>query len=192
MPEASRRTHEMQVRGIALIALREYVNSRLQGEANQRFFSRLPTEVKDIIFEVNGREWYPFSIDTLLREEITREFNPQDPRVAIFDAGLYAANYDISSFIRTLMGFIPVRSILNRAQTLWDKFYRPGKFYAQPLDNGAIFELTEFPSDPLFCPMIDAWLTVAARRLRLQGSKVSETACIHEGDELCRWEVHWS
>jgi hypothetical protein len=190
MSEETTGASQMSVRGISLISIREYVKSRLDGKGLERFFARFPEGEAEIIFTAVKSEWYPFRIQRHLREGIVHEFNPEDPRQAIFDMVEVTANYEISAFLKVILAHLPKRLVLAQIAKLWDKMYRPGKMtLLEGSDNHAVIEVSEFAHDPLFCPTMDAWLTVAARNMDLKNAEVAETACIHRGDERCRWEV---
>ncbi|MBD3287095.1 hypothetical protein GF359_10560 [candidate division WOR-3 bacterium] len=81
---------------------------------------------------------------------------------------------------------------MRRTADLWGKYYRPGRIRFIPRGNNAgVFEVTEFAHDPLFCTTMDAWLQVAAKNMGLKNTRVVQTACIHSGDDHCRWKVSW-
>ncbi len=182
----------MLVRGISLISFREYVKSKLSGKDLEVFFSRLSIEDLQIILSVNKNEWHPFSVQRRLREQIAAWFNPENPKAAIFDACLFTAEYEMSSFLKGIMSFLPVHLVMRQTANLWDKYYKPGKMSAISLgDTRAALELTEFPADKLFGPTMTAWLTIAMKHLGLKNPEASQTADIHDGDNCWRWELYW-
>lgn len=184
---------EMLVRGISLVSLTEYAKSRLCGEDLKRFFAQLPADAARSILKAQKGGWYPFELDRRLREAIVREFNPSSPRKAIYDAGLFAASRETSTFLRAMLSFLSVSLVLDKAQAIWEKYCRPGKFRGTLVNEGhAVVELSEFGADGLFCPRVEAWLVVGAKALKLKDAKVTETACIHSGDDVCRWKITWT
>lgn len=191
----SNRTNDnpgMTVRGISLIAISAYVKSKLDPKRLTEFYTRFPRGEPEMILTAQKGEWYPFKLQRHLREETVKEFNPRDPRQAIFDMVEVTANYEISTFLKAILGYLPAKLVLKKTADLWDKYYRPGKMELVKYDgNHAVFEVTEFSHDRLFCPTMDAWLAVAGKNMRMDEILVKETSCIHRGDELCRWEVTW-
>jgi hypothetical protein len=183
---------EPLVRGISLLSTRRYLRSHLKEVEWEGLLENLHPHHREIIRTVEKGSWYPFDIQRIMREEIAKRFNPGNPRQAILDAYLEATDYEISTFLRGMFSFLPVKLVVGRAAALWGKYYRPGVM--QSVDMGekkVALELTEFPADNLFCPTVEAWLTNASKYQKLKNAKVQETACIHRGDDLCRWEVTW-
>ncbi|MBD3285048.1 hypothetical protein GF359_01620 [candidate division WOR-3 bacterium] len=183
---------QILVRGISLISLGEYVKSRLKSNEERRFFTRLPAMDAEIILTAQKWQWYPFSTQRSLREGIAQRFDPRNPLDAIYDAGYYAAERETSTFLRAMLGFFSPRIVLRNANVIWSKYYSLGKLQGTFVREGfGIVELTGFPSDSKFCPMVTSWLTVASSTLKLSGAEVTKTACMHNNDPLCRWEIHW-
>jgi len=183
---------ELLVRGISIISTREYLKSRLEGPDWKIFVNKLPVDVREVISSASKSEWYPFTHQRLLREEIVRLFNPSSPRQAILDAYLFATRYEISAFLRGIFSFLPVKLVLARAAAVWDKYYNMGDMTAVfTSEKSASLELRDFPGDRLFCPTVEAWLVNAAKYLNLANPRVEETSCVHSGDSLCSWRVLW-
>jgi hypothetical protein len=181
-----------QVRGIALIAIREYVQSRLGLRDAGEFFKRLSCETTHTVLNAQKVTWYPFAMESELRTEIVRWFNPDDPRKAILDLGTFTAKFEINASLKAMIGILPLRLLLKRSQFMWSRLYHPGHFKLRSShETAAVFELTGFHSDPLFCTMVEAWLRTAGEILKLTNVEVSETACIHDGAGRCRWEISW-
>jgi hypothetical protein len=190
---ASEKLPQMLVRGISLISLREYVQSRLKPKDARRLFERLPAVDTEVILSAQKWQWYPFSMQRNLREEIAHHFNPRDPLEAVYEAGLFAAERETSTFHKAMIGFFSVDIVLKNSNKIWTKYYRMGKLTGTFVREGlGVVELSGFPSDPIFCPMITSWLVVAAKALKLPDAKVSETTCIHRGDANCSWDIVWN
>lgn len=190
------------VRGIAIIAVREYVREHLDEEGYSCFLSHLPGEHSRIILEVDRAEWYPVEIIRDLRARVAARFNPQDSRKAAFELGLYTSTFEQSTFLRGIMKHLPLHLILKQAASLWKKFYRPGTMQVveravQGREEGGeegmvALELHDFPAvDPLLCPQFEAWLFTAGKNQNLKNLAVKETLCVHKGDRCCRWEATW-
>jgi hypothetical protein len=192
MPEESTRLPKMLVRGVSLISLHKYLKSRLSEKDIKRFFESMPITHALTVLKAKKWMWYPFDVQRELRKAIARKFNSSRPREAVYDAGLFAALYETSTFLRAMLSFVPVPVVINNSQMIWRKYYSPGKLHGvMASNNHAIVELTEFPSDPIFCPMVESWLVIAAQSLGLKNATVKETACIYKGDICCRWETTW-
>ncbi|MBD3285598.1 hypothetical protein GF359_04020 [candidate division WOR-3 bacterium] len=184
-------TPELLVRGISLISMREYVKTRLAGKDLEQFFTRFPESEEETIVNAKKGDWYPFVIQRHIRENVAKWFNPENPRKAVMDMVAFTADYEISAFLKGIIGILPVHMVLQQSAKVFGKFYNPGKMVAARRgETSATFELTGFPADPLFCPVIDAWIISAGKNMGLD-VKVKETACIHNGDDLCRWEITW-
>lgn len=181
----------MLVRGISLISMREYVKTRLQGDKLKQFFTPFPDGEPDIIFSANKGQWYPFHIQRHMREQAASQFDPSNPRQAVMDMVAFTSDYEISSFLKGIIGILPPHMVLKNSAQVFGKFYQPGNMTALKADDKfSIIELVDFPADPLFCPVIDAWIMSAGRNMGLE-TEVTETSCIHRGDATCRWEVRW-
>lgn len=182
---------DMWVRGISLISISRYVSSKLNDKKLRHFYSRFPEGEPEIILSARKSEWYPFRLQRHLREEIAQELNPHDARKAISEMVEITADYEISAFLRTILSHLPVRLVLRQLPKLWDKMYRPGEMkLLEGSDYHAVIEVSGFAHDPLFCPTMDAWLSVAAANMNLENVAVAETSCIHRGDKVCIWEIH--
>ncbi len=199
------------VRGIAIIAVREYVREHLDEEGYVTFLSHLPVEHSRIVQEANRAEWYPVEIIRDLRARVAARFNPQDARKAAFELGLYTSTFEQSTFLRGIMKHLPLHLILKQAASLWKKFYRPGTMQVfekaiegeggeeegKEGEEGEVgmvaLELHDFPAvDPLLCPQFEAWLFTAGKNQNLKNLAVKETLCVHKGDGCCRWEATWN
>lgn len=190
-PEGPQTPH-MMVRGVSLISLYEYLKTRLDEKQLERFFDLLSPRESLTILSAKKWQWYPFGVQQELRTAIANWFNPQNPRDAVFDAGLFAAVYETSTFLRAILAYLPVRQILKNSQVIWNKYYKPGRLSGKHLSQGhARFELSRFPADAAFCPMITSWLVIAAQTMNLDKARVEETRCVHRGGNSCRWELHW-
>ncbi len=194
MSEQDAHIPQTLVRGVSIIAIREYVNHHLDEAERKGLLSRLPAEDVRTIITADKNEWYPLGIIKRLRAEVAKKFNPDDPRQAAFDIGLFTSTYEQSSFLKSIVRRLPIRLILNRAASLWRKFYRPGDMTLVEAKEGkAVLELRGFPpEDPLLCPQFTAWFFNAGQNKGLKNFKVEETKCIHKGDDCCRWEATWN
>ena len=189
--EGKSKVPELLVRGISLISMREYVKTMLAGEELEEFFSHFPESEEEAISNAKKGEWYPFEIQQHIRENVAKWFNPGNPRKAIMDMVAFTADFEISAFLKGIIGILPVHMVLQQSAKVFGKFYQPGKMVAiREGEYKALFELTDFLADSLFCPVIDAWLISAGKNMGFEPNVV-ETACIHNGDDLCRWEVTW-
>lgn len=183
---------EMLVRGISLISFREYLRAQLTPEEFSEFFSRMPPEETEIILDPDKARWYPFTLQYSLRKHIAEWFDDKEPQQAIFDACLFTADYEMSTFLKGMMSFLPVKLVIRQTANLWHKYYTAGDLRVTSYKSGHIvLELTDFPADELFAPTMTAWLTVASQMLNLKDARVSQTADIHNGDALWRWEINW-
>lgn len=181
----------MLVRGISLISMREYVKTKLNGEEVETFFSRFPPREAEAILGAKRGEWYPFYMQRHIREQVAAEFNPDNPRQAIMDMVAFTADYEISAFLKGIIGLLPVHMVLKQSARIFSKFYQPGRMTAIRMgERHSMFELKDFPADSLFCPVIDAWIMNAGKIMGLE-VEVTETACIHNGGDTCTWEVRW-
>jgi len=193
MPEKNAELPQMLVRGISLISLSDYVKSRLKKDEVRDFFARLPKADSIVIQSAQKWKWYPFFMQRHLREEIANRFNPENPRAAVYDAGLFAATQETSTFLKAMLGFFSPGIVLKNSNVIWRKYYKSGKLRGTLTDDShGIVELTGFSSDPIFCPMVQSWLVVSAKALKLKDAKVTETACIHNDDKVCRWTLAWN
>lgn len=174
-----------------MFAFREYVRTKLEGGSLKAFLSPLGDEERQAVLDVDKAEWYPFDLQKKMRELIVQKFNPRDPEQAVFEACLYTAGYEMSTFLRAIMSFLPVNLVFKQTAAVWDKYYSPGTMHIDTTEGKAVLELREFPADKLFGPVISAWLTVAAKMLELKEAQIKETANIHKGDECWRWVVEW-
>lgn len=180
------------MRGIALIAILEYIRSRFDVAGVSSFMKRLPFDVSHVVINAEKGKWYPFSVEGSLRSHIVEFTNSGEPRKVMGELGRFVASYEIESFLRGIFSFLPLQLVFKRFGNIWSKLYRPGRLLVRSShDLGAVFELAGFASDPLFCPMAQAWLETAAHQLRLKKVKISETLCIHRGARRCRWELGW-
>ncbi|NLI98073.1 hypothetical protein GX441_05360 [bacterium] len=182
---------DMLVRGVSLFALREYMRTKLEGGSLKAFLSPLSDDDKQAILNVEKAEWYPFDLQKKMRELIVRKYNPLDPEQAVFDACIYTAEYEMSTFLRAIMNFLPAKLVFKQTATVWNKYYSRGVMQTIAGDKKAVLELKDFPADKLFGPVVTAWLTVAARMLELNDVLIRQTGNIHKGDECWRWEAEW-
>ncbi|MBN2379781.1 hypothetical protein JXM67_08275 [candidate division WOR-3 bacterium] len=181
-----------EVRGIVFIGIREYIQSKLALGEMDLFIKPLPFEVSYALINAEKGEWYPYSIQVKLHESIANRFDRNHPEKAIYDLGLYLAEFEINAVLRAMFGVFPIKLVASRVQTIWSKFYRKGKATARLVhDKKAVLELREFPTDRLFCSLVEAWMEVAARYLKLKELSVKQTVAIHKGTSLSCWEIEW-
>jgi len=181
-----------QVRGVVLVGIREYIQSKLELGEVDLFLKPLSFEVSYALINADKGEWYPYSIQTELHEAIADRFSRNDPGRAIYDLGLHLAEYEIKNVLRAMFGILPLKLIVNRIQSMWSKFYRPGNATAKlVLEKKAVLEVRDFPTDLGFCALVEAWMEVATRYLKFKNLSYKQTVAIHKGTSLCRWELEW-
>lgn len=182
----------LQVRGIVLISIREYVQSRLKLADAGEFFKLLPFDVTHNAIHAERGKWYPYSMESALHYQVVRWFNPKNERQAILDLGLFTAAYQIKTFLRSMFTFLPLNLVFSRFPAIWSKLYRPGVLTVRShTESSGVFELRGFSGDPLFCYLVQAWLEAACRHLKLKDVDIAETMCVHKGGGCCRWEAAW-
>lgn len=182
---------QLKVRGISVISLREYVRANLDPTEFGHFMTNMfPADV-DTIMNAKRSSWYPFSLQRKLRKAIANHFNPHYPEKAIFEAGLFAASYEISTFLKGMLGNVPLHLILGNVNLIWKKYYNQGTLNAVRERNGVSIHLNDFRSDALFCPLLDAWFKRVFSTIGFRNVTTKKESCIHTGDKCCTWAVTW-
>lgn len=186
---------EIKTRGLTLIQFKRYLVKDFGVEAADKIIDTLPREAaKQVKFADRGG-WYDFETQRLLREAIITHIDPDDPQGVVYRMGLETSSWDFSGFLKPIFSFIPLKTILTQSASLWKKYYDKGKmvlaFYEENQVRQAKLELSDFPSDPHFCPIVTSWMMTALSTLRLLNPRVEHSTCIHMGDDICRFELTW-
>lgn len=182
----------IKTRGLTLIQFKQYLFKTKGILKADEVISSLPLAVADSLYNVKKSEWYPFEYQRLLREAIVKEIDPSDPDEVTFRMGLTTASWDFSGFLKPLFSFIPLETLLNKTASLWSKYYDKGEMKVTAArKTSAELELSSFPSDQYFCPIVTSWLKVALEALKKPNTSVTHDTCIHKGDSLCRFELSW-
>ncbi|MBD3285557.1 hypothetical protein GF359_03820 [candidate division WOR-3 bacterium] len=182
----------IKTRGITLIQFKRYLSETAGEKAALEAISTLPEEQAQSIMNARKGAWYPFETQRLLREVIIAAINPRDPSDVIYDMGLVTASWDFSGFLSSLFSFISKETVLNHAATLWRKYYDRGKMSVVKFEeNRSLIELTDFPCDEHFPPVVSSWMKVAIETLKFRNPVVNTQADDTHKPPLFRFELFW-
>ncbi|NLI98072.1 hypothetical protein GX441_05355 [bacterium] len=179
----------IMVRGVSIISLTEYVRASLDpAEFGHFMLHRLTSDSKTLL-QIQKKEWYPFSLQRKMREVIAEHFNPRDPEKAVYDAGIFAASYEIASFLKGMLVNVPFHLALNNISVMWKKYYNKGTLLINRTDAGVVIELKDFEPDPLFPPLIEAWFTQVFRTMGFLKVEVEDAGTKHSDDPVLQWRI---
>ncbi len=186
---------DIKTRGLTLIQFKRYLVNKFGIDETDRIIETLPRHTANQIKFPDRGAWYEFEIQRQLREAIISRINPSDPYGVIYNMGLVTSSWDFSGFLKPIFSFIPLKTILKQSASLWSKYYDKGNMkvarYQERETKQARLELYDFPSDPLFCPIVTSWMMTALNILKLPSTRVEHTVCIHKGSDLCRFDLYW-
>lgn len=182
----------IKTRGLTLIQFRRYLLEKFGEEETSRVISALPEETAATIINVKKGEWYPFETQRKLREAIIKKIDPKDPLGVMYRMGLVTSSWDFSGFLKPFFSFIPVETILNRSAALWGKYYNQGQMKVAAFEgNTAVLQLSEFPADLHFYPIVTSWMMTALQTLRKPNPKVAYSRVTEQKPEIDRFELSW-
>jgi len=179
-------------RGLTLIQFRRYLVEKLGHKETEEVISILAQDTADVIRNVKKGEWYPFEVQRQLREGIIQHVDSDDPLGVMYRMGLVTASWDFSTLLKPFFSFLSAELILNRSAVLWSKYYDHGEVKVKIFKEGyALLELSDFPSDPHFPPIVTSWMTVALQTLKKKNPRVEHSRCSRNGGELDCFELRW-
>jgi hypothetical protein len=189
MPKEGLSSASIMVRGVSIISLTEYVRTSLDPAEFGHFMLHRFTVDSKTLLQVQKKEWYPFSLQRRMREVIAEHFNPENPEKAVYDAGIFAASFEIASFLKGMLVNVPFHLALNNISVMWKKYYNKGNLQVNRTDSGVEIELKDFKPDPLFPPLIEAWFMQVFRTMGFHKVVVRDFGSESPGDPVLKWTV---
>ncbi|NLI98614.1 hypothetical protein GX441_08155 [bacterium] len=188
----SRPWDELRTRGITLVAMTKYLIEKFGEEEALKVISALPPRESKEIVGAKKSEWYPFETQRLLREAIISNVNALEPLDVTYQLGYFTAQWELSTFLKALFTFIPIKTILKQSAALWGKYYDKGKMTVANFEKGsALLELREFPCDEYFHQLTTSWMIVALETIGVENPKVSYSSDSSATPPILRFLLSW-
>jgi len=181
----------IKTRGITLIQFTKYLSHTFSDNEVGRIYASLPNDTVSIMDQVRKGAWYPFEYQRQLRQAIIQHVDPSDPLGVTYRMGLVTASWDFSGFLKPLFSFISKQTVMKNIATLWKKYYDKGKMELIDFkENYSSMELSDFPCDEYFYPIVTSWMKVAMQTLNTENPKV-EYKVDKSTTGFCRFELFW-
>ncbi len=181
------------IKGVAILGAIKYAKSKDFPGGVQALIAGMPPATREVFQErVYRLAWYSYDIYAHLLEAIDREIGQGD--LALMDElGQFAGEQDMNGFLKAMASLFSIERSLGQAGYFWGKYCDTGTFTATVTAPGeATAELRGFPDiSPGHCHLLTGWLRGVGLALDATTEVVEKTACVHRGDEVCRYRMEW-
>lgn len=166
--------------------VKAWIVEKFGGEKYADFCKILPASISDRLENADQAAWYPVEDSRLLYEKLFSFFGEEH----LPDYVRFYVDKAISGFIRGLVAFLKPLDLAKRSLALWKRFHSTGKPKIEMVSptHGKI-TLADWNHSPIHCKVHTLWFTELARIAGAKDIEVTETHCVHRGDEFCRWDV---
>lgn len=175
------------------MAMNRYLIETLGVEEASKVIAGLQPDAAAEIQHARKGDWYPFETQRLLRAAIVSKIDSSDPEGVTYRLGRFTAQWELSTFLKAMFSFLPLKTILTQSAALWGKYYNQGSMALVEFKKGyALLELSDFPCDPCFHLLTTSWMMVALETVGVENPEVQYSER-KEGDcKVLRFELHWN
>lgn len=184
----------MEIKGTAVIAIRDFVKANHSDKYNE-WFQSLPDDVKPIFSGViDSSNWYPLDEGGLIPTKRAAEmFFNGDYEKGAWNVGEFSANKALNGIYKIFVKASTPGYIIQRASRIFSTYYRPCEMaVVERTEKSVGLEISNMTaSDIVLEYRIAGWIQKA---LEISGAKEIEIdipRSISRGDALTRLNIHW-
>lgn len=184
-----------EVKGTSVAGKRQYVLKHHGEEKLRTVLAQLRDReaAKRLETTVLKSSWYPFDFWVDLTQAIDRVVGNGDGRL-FRPMAAQTAEDDLSTVYKVFFKFTEPMRIFERAEQLWDAYYRPGKNKITKISPTSVeMEIIDFDQPNwAHCESVLGW---AERSVQLTGAKnvrCEHLECRGRGAARCRMRVSWT
>lgn len=185
----------MEIKGTAVIAIRDYVKNNFSGKYNE-WLNTLSENSKKIYQEaIDASKWYPVNEGGIEPTKKAIElFHNGDLEKGAREAGKYSAQKALTGIYKIFVKAASPAYIIERASRIFSTYYQPCKMKVLSNNNGKILlEISELTmSDIVIENRIAGWIEEA---LTISGAKkvlIDFPKSYTKGDPVTHMAISWN
>ncbi len=175
----------MELKGIAFILIKEFVEKALGPGALERVLERVSPETREIFQKPKKHKFYPWKAYVEFEQAVVDEYFDGDARAAR-KIGHYTASLALKREYRLVfVRFKRPEDAVLRLQKLWSLYLRPGKLEVKEIRKGYWqAKLTGFPVNEMYAEHLAGWFEevlehFGAKRVRVSWEKLDGDVLFH-------------
>jgi len=183
----------MEIKGAAVIAIREFVIKKYGTKFND-WINSLSEDSRKIITETTFvSKWYPFN-EAILEplQNACKLFSSGKNNVA-WEYGRFIADYDVKSIYKVFLKIASPSFTIKRAPIIFSTYFKPGNMVVvENNSNRAILQITNFSqSDKNIEFAICGWIERTLEIIGCKKTKVNITKSLTKGDKITEFVLEW-
>ncbi|RJE74400.1 hypothetical protein [Reichenbachiella sp. MSK19-1] len=182
----------MEVRGIMLRGIDDFVSSKHEGKYEQ-WVSKLPQQTSELLGNVSSSSWYNIE-DALLKPlEALCSLAYSDPLRGSWEVGRYSAETGLTGIYKVFVMVSTPSFILKRAPRILTTFYNPSQLeIKESSNNGILVRCTKLPvNSELIEHRIAGWIERAGEICGCVNMKVEILSSMAKGDAVFDLKASW-
>jgi hypothetical protein len=184
----------MEIKGTAVIAIRDYVKTNYK-EKYSEWVSSLPEDSKLIyINAIDSSKWYPLEMGGVVpTRKLADMFYQGDYKNGSWLSGIYSAEKALSGIYKIFVKASSPSFIIDRASRVFSTYYRPCEMSViSKKDNGVRVQISQMTSsDEVIEYRIAGWIQKALEISGAKNVKIEFPKSISKGDAVTELEINW-
>ncbi len=184
----------MEVKGIAIKTIQEFVKEKFLNEYNN-WIDSLPAESRSIIdSRISLTNWYPLESALIIPTKLIGDMFYKDVQKAAYELGVYSSVQAIKGVYKMLVMVSSPSFIVNRASTIMSGYYRPCTMeITKRSKEMAILSIIDFPKPSVIVDYrILGWIKNTMEFSKFNSPKVEMLKSMGQGDSTTDYLVKWS
>ncbi len=182
------------IKGAPMLADIEFIRKEHGENGLKRVLAAMPPEIAKVYRRVPlAGSWYTMETRVAILEAANKEFakNCED---YFFVLGCYQAEHNLNSYYKAFMRMIGPKKIMKMAKVFWGLIYKNSRIEVTAGEKSFSIEVIDYPKTGEYnCHAIRGYLyrtaeISGAEKRNLRGV---ELACIHRGDNHCKFSFEW-
>jgi hypothetical protein len=184
----------MEIKGTAVIAIRDFVKTNYFDRYNE-WLQSLPDNVRSIYAGIiDSSDWYPLGTGGLIPTKRTAEmFFDGDYKKGAWDAGRFSAQKALTGIYKIFVKASSPAYIIQRASRVFSTYYRPCEMaVVNRSEKSVVLEISNMTeSDVVIEYRIAGWIQKALEISGATEIKIDIPQSISRNDEVTRMDIKW-
>ncbi len=184
----------MEIKGTAILAIRDFVKENYKAEFNA-WLDSLPGDSKLIYTNaIDSSRWYPLESGGIMpTKRIAELFFKSDYIKGAMDAGRYSAEKALTGIYKIFVKASSPGFIIERASRIFATYYQPCQMQViEKRDNHVLLEISNMTkSDTVIEYRIAGWIKKALEISGANNVKIEFVKSIANGDTTTQMNINW-
>ncbi len=165
---------KQELKGIAFLLIREFVEQAFGPQGLERVFQRVSPETRKIFESTKKHRFYPWGAYVEFEQAVVDEFFGGDPKAARKIGGFVAQLAMKREYRLVFTRFRSPKDAVMKVQKLWNLYLRPGYLEVKEMNsNYWTITLKDFPINELYAEHLSGWLEKVLNSFKTKRARVS-------------------